>query len=74
MTKSKIFNYEGRMNIFSRIKCPILVIFGENDAFANNINAKQSLQKLREKTNYLIKAKHEKEKEVIRHRIIFYAR
>jgi len=47
--EAQLFNYDGKLYYFSKIKQPILAIFGENDIFANH-NAKQSLEILRNKT------------------------
>ncbi|MFA5763347.1 MAG: alpha/beta fold hydrolase [archaeon] len=48
--EAKLFNYESKLNIFSKIKCPILSTFGENDYFAKQ-DGNECLTKLRETTN-----------------------
>ena len=48
--EAQVFNYDGRLNYFSKIKKPILTTFGSKDYFADH-NAHESLEILRKKTN-----------------------
>ena len=48
--EAQLFNYNGKMNFFSKIKQPIFVSFGSKDYFDEH-NAKESLKILRNKTN-----------------------
>lgn len=71
--ESQLFNYDGKLKLFSKIKEPVLAIFGELET-PTNISPKQMLEKLAQKTSstnfeaqLIEKADHgfkEKEKEV----------
>lgn len=50
-TEAQLFNYNGKLYHFSKIKVPILVSFGEFDYFGKGFNANKSLEVLRKKTN-----------------------
>lgn len=49
-TEAKIFNYEGNLNYFRKVKEPIFVSFGTKDYFGKGYNAKKTLKVLKEKT------------------------
>jgi alpha-beta hydrolase superfamily lysophospholipase len=48
--EAQVFNYDGRLNYFSKIKKPILITFGSKDYFADH-DASESLAILRKKTD-----------------------
>ncbi|MDD3083505.1 MAG: alpha/beta fold hydrolase [Candidatus ainarchaeum sp.] len=48
--EAQLFNYEGKLILFSKIKCPIIAIFGEKDYFAKQ-KAEECLNILKSKTN-----------------------
>lgn len=49
--EAKVFNYESNLNYFSKIKEPIFVSFGSKDYFGKSLNAKKTLNILKNKTS-----------------------
>jgi alpha-beta hydrolase superfamily lysophospholipase len=49
-TESQLLNYNGDLKHFSKIKAPVLAVFGNNDEYLET-TAQAAFEKLREKTN-----------------------